>query len=373
MQDTSFPTFDELARRDHEQVIFCHDESSGLRAIIGVHNTSLGPALGGCRMYPYASERDALIDVLRLSRGMTYKAAVSGLNLGGGKAVVIGDPKKDKSELLWRALGRFIEGLGGRYITAEDAGTSMRDMEHIRMETRHVVGISRALGGSGDPSPVTALGVFSGMRAAVEERFSKSSLQGLKVGIQGVGHVGYHLVGHLVRAGAKVFIADVDTEAVKRTVADYRVEAVAPDAIYDVDCDIFAPCAMGGILNEKTIGRLKCSVIAGAANNQLGDEKNDGARLVQRDILYSPDFVINAGGLINVANELEGYNQERALDQAEGIYDILRAVFTRARAENIPTYRAANNLAMDRIEALSKIRRTYTGSIAQAGKMRGVS
>ncbi len=375
MVEPSFQVFDELARRDHEQLVFCRDQASGLRAIIGIHNTSLGPALGGCRMYPYKSERDAIIDVLRLSRGMTYKAAVSGLNLGGGKAVVIGDPKKDKSELLWRALGRFIEGLGGRYITAEDAGTTMRDMEQIRMETSHVVGISRALGGSGDPSPVTALGVFSGMRAAVEERFGKSSLAGLKVAVQGVGHVGYYLVGHLVRAGAKVFIADVDTEAVRRTVADFRVEALAPADIYDVDCDIFAPCAMGGIVNESTIGRLKCSIIAGAANNQLGEEKSDGARLAQRDIVYAPDFVINAGGLINVSNELEGYNQERALDQAEGIYDILRAVFVRSKEENIPTYRAANNLAMERIEAIGRIRRTYTGRIVGPGGSRllGVS
>lgn len=371
MQDNAFGVFDELAKRDHEQVVFCRDEASGLRAIIGIHNTTLGPALGGCRMYPYASERDALIDVLRLSRGMTYKAAVSGLNLGGGKAVVIGDPKKDKSELLWRALGRFIEGLGGRYITAEDAGTSMRDMEFMRMETTNVVGISRALGGSGDPSPVTALGVFSGMRAAVQEQFGKQSVAGLKVAVQGVGHVGYNLVGHLVRAGAKVFVADVDAEAVKRTVSDFRVEGVAPQDIYDVDCDIFAPCAMGGSLNEKTIERLKCAVVAGAANNQLGDEKTDGARLVERGVLYSPDFVINAGGLINVANELEGYNQERALDQAEGIYDILKAVFACAKSDNIPTYRAANNLAMERIEALTKVRRTYTGRAA--GKLRGVS
>jgi leucine dehydrogenase len=372
MQDTGFPVFDELARRDHEQVVFCRDEASGLRAVIGIHNTVLGPALGGCRMYPYKSEQEAVVDVLRLARGMTYKAAVAGLNLGGGKAVIIGDPKKDKSERLFRALGRFIEGMGGRYITAEDAGTSMRDMEYMRMETNYVVGISRSLGGSGDPSPVTALGVFSGMRAAIEERFGKSSLAGMKVAVQGVGHVGYNLVGHLVRAGAKVLVADVDADSVKRTVADFRVEGVAPDAIYDVDCDIFAPCAMGGIVNEKTIGRLKCSIIAGAANNQLGEEKTDGARLAQRGILYSPDFVINAGGLINVANELEGYNQERALDQAEGIYDILKAVFARAKAENIATYRAANNLAMDRIESIGKIRRTYKGTSAVRASWRGI-
>ena len=367
--DVNFEVFEELGKRDHEQVVFCRDERSGLSAIIGIHNTVLGPALGGCRMYPYKSERDAFIDVLRLSRGMTHKAAVTGLNLGGGKCVVIGDPKKHKSELLWRALGRFIEGMGGRYITAEDAGTSMEDMEHIRMETGWVVGISRSLGGSGDPSPVTALGVFSGLRAAVEEKLGRDSFDGLRVAVQGVGHVGSHLVGHLVRAGAEVVVADVDAEAVVRTCEQYNVKSVAADAIYDVPCDVFAPCAMGGSVNATTIPRLGCTIIAGAANNQLGVEKRDGAALAERGILYAPDFVINAGGLINVANELEGYNQERALGQAEGIYRILRDVFERAKLHNIPTWRAANNLAMDRIEAVGRLRRTWTGS---GGTLRGV-
>jgi leucine dehydrogenase len=292
---------------------------------------------------------------------MTYKAAVSGLNLGGGKSVVIGDPKTDKSELLWRAFGRFLEGLGGRYITAEDVGTSVRDMEEIRKETNHVVGISRALGGSGDPSPVTALGVFSGMKACVEEKLGKSSLEGLRVAVQGVGHVGYHLVGHLVRAGAKVVVADVDQESLAKTGKDFRVETVEPDQIYDVPCDVFSPCAMGASVNEETIPRLKCSIIAGAANNQLGDENTDGPRLVERDILYAPDYVINAGGLINVSNELEGYNQQRALAQAEGIYDNILVVFEKAAANRIPTYLAANDVAMERIEAVGRLRRTYVG------------
>ncbi len=370
-----FQVLDMLATRDHEQVIFCRDGASGLKAIIAIHNTVLGPALGGCRMYAYPTELDALTDALKLSRHMTYKAAVSGLNLGGGKAVIIGDPKKEKSELLWRAFGRFVEGLSGRYITAEDAGTSVRDMEMIRMETSHVVGISRALGGSGDPSPVTALGVFSGMRAAVEEKLGRSDLAGLRVAVQGLGHVGAHLVGHLVRAGVKVAVTDIDAEAVQRTLSQYRVEGVEPDRIYDVPCDIFAPCAMGGVLNEATIPRLKCQIIAGAANNQLKDEKADGARLLERGILYAPDFVINAGGLINVSNEIEGYNQERALDQAEAIYDILKAVFARAKANNVPTYRAATNLAMERIEMIGRIRRTYTGHrpIARARALRGTT
>ena len=361
MEHIGYEVFEELGKRDHEQVVFCRDETSGLRAIIGIHNTVLGPALGGCRMYPYASERDALIDVLRLSRGMTYKAAVAGLNLGGGKAVIIGDPKSDKSEILWRAFGRYLEGLGGRYITAEDSGTTMEDMEMIRLETTHVTGISRSIGGSGDPSPVTAFGVFSGMRAAIEERFGTSSFSGLKIAVQGVGHVGYHLVGHLVKAGAKVTIADIELENVRKTVADFSVHAVAPEEIYDQDCDVFAPCALGAIINEETIPRLKCKLVAGASNNQLRDEQADATRLSDKNILYAPDFVINAGGLMNVAKELEGYNQERALKQAEGIYVIMKRVLERANKDNIRTFRAANNLAMERIELVGQIRRTCTG------------
>jgi len=362
VENTGYEVFAELSKRDHEQVIFCRDEVSGLRAIIGIHNTTLGPALGGCRMYPYKSERDALIDVLRLSRGMTYKAAIAGLNLGGGKCVVIGDPKTEKSEVLWRALGRYIHGLRGRYITAEDSGTGIDDMEMIRLETPHVTGISGALGGSGDPSPVTALGVFSGMRAAIEECLSTDRFNKLKVAVQGVGHVGYHVVKHLVEAGAEVVVADVDLENVRRVIADFRVEAVAPDEIYDVDCDIFTPCALGGIINEDTIKRLRCKLIAGAANNQLADEKADGPRLDERGIFYVPDFVINAGGLINVANELDGYNQERALKQASGVYGFVKSTLERARQECIAPYRAAYANAKERIELVGRIRRTCTGS-----------
>jgi len=361
MDELGYRVFEELEKRDHEQVIFCRDEISGLRAIIGVHNTVLGPALGGCRMYPYASERDALTDVLRLSRGMTYKAAIAGLNLGGGKAVIIGDPKADKSEILWRAFGRYLEGLGGRYITAEDSGTTMEDMEMIRLETRHVTGISRSVGGSGDPSPVTAFGVFSGMKAAIEERFNRSDCTGLRVAVQGVGHVGYHLVGHLVEAGAKVVVADIDLDNVRKAVNDFAVEAVAPEQIYDVECDVFAPCALGAIVNEETIPRLQCGLVAGASNNQLRDEQEDARRLDEKNILYAPDFVINAGGLMNVAKELEGYNQERALTQAKGIYSIMKRVLERAKKDNIRTFRAANNLAMERIELVGQVRRTCTG------------
>jgi leucine dehydrogenase len=359
MQDDAPSVFAQMASTDHEQVVHCQDSASGLSAIIAIHNTALGPALGGCRMYPYASHAEALKDVLRLSRGMTYKAAVSGLNLGGGKAVIVGDPKKHKSETLWRALGRFIDGLGGRYITAEDSGSSLEDMETIRQETRHVVGFSRALGGSGDPSPVTALGVFSGMRAAIEEGLGHDRFEGLRVAVQGTGNVGYHLIGHLVRAGAHVIVTDKDADALARVAKDFPVEVTLPDAIYSTDCDVFAPCAMGGSLNAHSIAALRCKVVAGAANNQLAVEAQDGQRLADRHIVYAPDYVINAGGLINVASELEGYHPERALAQAKGIYTTLTRVFAHARERQMLSYAAANALAQDRLTALSQSRRIY--------------
>jgi leucine dehydrogenase len=363
MPDNAYLVFEELAKGDHEQVIFCRDEASGLRAIIALHNTQLGPALGGCRMFPYANERDALVDVLRLSRGMTYKAAVSGLNLGGGKTVIIGDPRRDKSEAMWRSLGRFIHALDGRYITAEDSGSTMADMEILRSETPHVVGISRDLGGSGNPAPVTALGVFSGIRAAIEEALGRTACTGVRVSVQGCGAVGYHIIRHLVEAGAHVTATDVDTVALSRAVADFGVDAVAPDRIYAAPADVFAPCAMGGILNAQTIPQLTCKVVAGAANNQLADERADGQRLADRNILYAPDFAINAGGLINVANELEGYNQERALTHAKQVYGVLQAIFAKARQEKMMTWEAANCLAAERMAALRAMRQTYTGHI----------
>jgi leucine dehydrogenase len=359
MHDDASSVFSQMAATDHEQVIFCRDGASGLSAIIAIHNTTLGPALGGCRMYPYASTQEALHDVLRLSRGMTYKAAVSGLNLGGGKCVVIGDPKKQKSEALWRSLGGFIAGLGGRYITAEDSGSNLNDIETIRHETRHVVGISAALGGSGDPSPVTALGVFSGMRAAIEEGLGHDRFAGLRVAVQGCGAVGYHLVGHLVQAGAHVIVTDKDAATLAKVAEDFPVEVVEPHAIYAVECDVFAPCAMGGILNANTIPQLRCRVIAGAANNQLAHEVEDGARLTAAAITYAPDFVINAGGLINAAGELEGYNAERALAKAQGIHETLSKIFARAKALSIPTFAAANALAQDRIVTFSQSRRIF--------------
>ncbi len=362
--------FDNLASKDHEQVIYCSDASAGLKAIVAIHNTSLGPALGGCRMWQYDNEDDALKDVLRLSRGMTYKAAVAGLNLGGGKAVIIGDSKKEKSEILFRAFGRFVAGLAGRYITAEDVGTSVRDMEWVRMETPHVTGISRSLGGSGDPSPVTAFGVFQGMRAAAKNAFGRDSLSGLTVAVQGAGQVGTHLAKHLTQDGAKVMICDIDAESVKRAVNETRCEGVSPEEIYDVKCDIFAPCALGATINSKTLPRLKAKIIAGAANNQLEDDVTS-TKLGELGILYAPDYVINSGGLINVANELEGYNQDRALQQAGNIYQIITRVFQLATEQRLSTVKAADKLAQERIAAIGRLKQTFTGY--PGGTIRGVS
>jgi leucine dehydrogenase len=366
--------FAELAAKRHEQVTFCYDEVSGLKAIIAIHDTTLGPALGGTRMWPYKSTEEALRDVLRLARGMTFKSAAAGLNLGGGKAVIIGDPKKNRTETLFRAFGRYVEGMGGRYITAEDVGTNVRCMEWVRMETNHVTGISRALGGSGDPSPVTAVGVFAGMRACARERWGKDSLEGKHVAVMGVGAVGHHLVKHILRAGAHATICDIDEDNLKRVTSELPVEVVAPDKIFDVKADIFCPCALGGVINDETIDRLDVEVVAGAANNVLDDERKHGRALMDKGILYAPDYVINAGGLINVANELEGYNQERALRQAEGIYDIIQSVFEIARKEDIPTNKAADNLALRRIAEIDKIRLYVpSGRARRSEPLRGVS
>lgn len=363
--------FEQMELREHEQVVHCYDGTAKLRAIIAIHNTTLGPALGGTRMWSFASEEDALRDVLRLSRGMTYKAAVAGLNLGGGKAVIIGDAKKDKTEQLFRSFGRYVDSLGGRYITAEDVGTSVRDMEWVRMETQHVTGISRALGGSGDPSPVTAFGVFHGIRASMKFITGKDDLSGKKVAIQGAGQVAYHLAKHLVQSGAKVTVCDIDADRVKFVTSDTGCSAVSPEEIYDLDCDVFAPCALGATVNAKTLPRLKCKVIAGAANNQLEDDKIAAPMIQDKGILYAPDYVINAGGLINVANELEGYNADRALQHAEGIFNILQRVYSAASEGKIPTYKAADNLALERIAAIGNTKRVFTGH--KNGKIRGIS
>jgi leucine dehydrogenase len=360
--------FSRVAEMGHERVLLCSNPEVGLRAIIAVHSTVLGPGLGGVRMWPFKSDEEAFTDALRLSRGMTYKAAAAGLNLGGGKAVILGDPKKDKSEALFRSFGRFIESLHGLYITAEDVGTDMEDMELIQTETRWVTGVSAALGGSGDPSSVTAYGVVQGMKAALREKSGEPSLEGKSVAIQGLGSVGIHLARYLREEGSHIVGCDIDAEQVERAASEFGVEIVPPAEILEVDCDILAPCALGAVLNEESIPKLRCGIVAGAANNQLDDEKRDGRELHGSGILYAPDFVINAGGLINVYNELGGgYNRERALRMTRGIYLNLMRVFQISRGEGIATYLAADRLAEERIETIRKLGSRHWGRFIENG------
>ncbi len=343
----------------HEQVVFCENKEVGLKAIIAIHNTTLGPALGGTRMWNYRNEDEALIDVLRLSKGMTYKAAAAGLNLGGGKAVIIGDPKTQKSEGLFRAFGRFVNSLGGRYITAEDVGTGVRDMEYVFMETPWVTGIPKAFGGSGDPSPYTAQGVLQGIKASVKTKLQLDSLKGLRVAVQGLGNVGSNLVQLLLKEGAIVFVSDIDADKVK-TMVNRGAEGVSPEKILEIECDVLAPCALGAVIDDKSIEKLRCSIVAGGANNQLAEARH-GLALMERGILYAPDYVINAGGLMNVFVELEGYSPERALDKTTQVYDNLISVFAMAKAENISTNVAADRVAEARIEMLAKLKHSFQG------------
>ncbi|MEW6663224.1 MAG: Glu/Leu/Phe/Val dehydrogenase [Bacillota bacterium] len=333
---------------NYENLVFGQDRESGLKAIIAIHDTTLGPALGGTRMWAYTSEEEAVRDVLRLARGMTYKAAVAGLDLGGGKAVIIGDSRKEKSEKLLRAYGRFVDTLKGKYITAEDVGTCQQDMDLIRQETAHVVGVDPAQGGSGDPSPFTALGVFHGMKAAAKFVYGSESLAGKRVAVQGVGHVGYHLCHLLADEGAELVITDINQALVEEAVREFGALAVLPQDIFSVQCDIFAPCALGAVINDQTIPHLKCRIVAGAANNVLAEEYH-GEHLIEKGILYVPDFVINAGGLINVAEELHGYQRQRAIDKVVRIYDSVTEVLQVSKKETIPPFQAANRLAEERI------------------------
>jgi leucine dehydrogenase len=358
--------FEQMETMGHERVLICSNPDVGLKAIIAVHSTVLGPGLGGVRMWRYGSDEEAITDALRLSRGMTYKAAAAGLNLGGGKAVIIGDSKTQKSEALFRSFGRYVDSLAGLYITAEDVGTDMEDMELILSETRWVTGVSPSHGGSGDPSPVTAYGTLQGIKSAVNWKYGDTSLKGRSVAIQGLGSVGHYLATYLIEEGAKVFGTDIDSEAIDRATSD-GVEVVSQDEIFDVECDIFAPCALGAILNDDTIPRLKCTIVAGAANNQLSEEKSHAKMLGERDILYAPDFVINAGGLINVYNELLGdYNQERALRMTRSIYLNLTQVFEIAKRDGISTAEAADRLAERRIDTVKKLGARHWGRLMQA-------
>jgi leucine dehydrogenase len=343
---------------DYEQLVFCQDKTSGLKAIIAIHDTTLGPALGGTRMWTYATESDAIEDALRLARGMTYKNAAAGLDLGGGKTVIIGDPRKDKNPEMFRAFGRYIQGLNGRYITAEDVGTTEEDMDLIHLETNYVTGVSAEFGSSGNPSPVTAYGIYVGMKAAAKEAFGDDSLEGKTVAVQGVGNVAYTLCKHLHEEGAKLIVTDINKEAVQRAVDAFGAKAVDINDIYSQEADIFAPCALGAVINDETIPLLKAKVVAGSANNQLKDTVH-GDRLHEMGIVYAPDYVINAGGVINVADELAGYNRERALKRVEGIYDTIGKIFEISKRDSIPTYVAADRLAEERIARVAKSRSQF--------------
>lgn len=347
--------FDYLEEYDYEQLVFCHDKSSGLKAIIGIHDTTLGPALGGTRIWDYENEEDAIIDVLRLSKGMTYKNAAAGLNFGGGKTVIMGDPKKIKSEVLFRTLGRYIEGLNGRYITAEDVNSTTEDMFYVNQETDYVVGLE---GKSGNPSPVTAFGVYRGILAALESVYGSSDLNGKTIAIQGLGAVGYELCRLLKEAGANLIVTALSKESIDRVVNDFGAESVAPDEIYGVECDVFAPCALGAIINDFTIDKLKCRIIAGAANNQLKDTKH-GDILDEKGILYIPDYVINAGGVINVYEEFVGYDKEKAMEKASKIFDNVNEIIEISKRDGIPTYKAADKLAEDRIAKTGRVGKVY--------------
>jgi leucine dehydrogenase len=351
--------FSQLDAFGHQKVVYCSDPSTGLKAIIAIHDTTLGPALGGTRMQPYKSEYEALQDVLRLSRSMTYKSAITGLNLGGGKAVIIGDSRLHKSEALMRRFGRFIENLNGSFITAEDVGTNPRDMEFIRMETKHVTGIPESIGGSGDPSPVTAKGVFMGIKACLKEHFGNDSLAGKSIAVQGIGQVGENLVGLLRNENAKVYISDIDEDRLRQVAKKYGATAVANNNLFDLDIDIYSPCALGATVNTETINRLKCSIIAGSANNQLADEVVHGYMLLEKGIMYAPDYLINAGGLINCYSEIAGFNKKKTLQMAENIYEATRRVLQKSKLENIPTNEAANKIAEKRIEDIRKIKASY--------------
>ncbi|MFZ5824302.1 MAG: Leu/Phe/Val dehydrogenase [Bacillota bacterium] len=359
MPDAIMGVFERMMKDGHEQIVFCYDKATGLKAIIAIHDTTLGPALGGCRMWAYPAEEEALDDALRLSKGMTYKSAASGQNHGGGKAVIWGNPKTEKSEELFRAFGKFVGTLGGRFITGTDVGTEKTDFVWSKMESPWFVALPEEYGGSGDSSIITAFGVWKGIKASAMFRWGSDVLKGRRVVVQGLGKVGYHLVEHLTDEGAILTVTDVMEEKVEAVRQAFpNVEAVTPEKIYDIPCDIFSPNALGGVINDETIDRLRCEVVAGSANNQL-KELRHGDELHRRGILYAPDYVINGGGLIQVADELMGYDRDRAFRKTASIYDMLLKIYAISRDEHIPTYLAANRLAERRIDKVAQLNRIY--------------
>jgi leucine dehydrogenase len=355
--ENDFPIFDHLETGRHEEIVICSDPDSGLRSIIAIHNTVLGPALGGVRMWPYPNESEALIDVLRLSRGMTYKAAISGLNFGGGKAVIIGDPHKDKNKALFRAFGRYVESLGGRYLTAEDVGINEQDMEWVYGVTDYVTGLPKALGGGGAPSPLTAFGVYVGMKACAVKAYGNDSLAGKRIAIQGSGEVGSHLAEYLVKEGAKLYVTDIFEEKAIDLAGKVDAEFVEPDEIYSLDVDIFSPCALGGVINDESVELLNTDIVAGGANNVLEDEERHGEMLYEKGLIYAPDYAINAGGIINISSELEGYDSEKAHKKASKIYDTILEILHYSETHGIPTNIASNKLAEERLKKAADSRK----------------
>jgi leucine dehydrogenase len=347
---------DMIPTEGYERVVKCQDPESGLKAVIAIHDTTLGPALGGLRMWPYATWDDAIFDVLRLSKGMTYKSAVADTGLGGGKSVIIGNPKTDKTEALFRAMGRFVDSQEGQYITAEDVGTCVDDMVIVREETKYVTGLPRSMGSSGDPSPWTALGTFLGIKACLEEVFGSGDFTDRTVAIQGCGHVGQYLADHLHEAGAKLIIADISQDKVNAVAQKTGAKIVDATEIVSTKCDVFAPCALGAIINDESLPTLNTKIVAGAANNVLLGEEH-GQRLKEAGILYAPDYVINAGGIINVSIEVEGeYDEEKSRQKVENIYVALKRVFEISRTEGISTNEASNRLAKERLSRPARTR-----------------
>ncbi|GHC59707.1 Glu/Leu/Phe/Val family dehydrogenase [Ulvibacter litoralis] len=348
------PVFGQMSFDNHEQIVFCNDKDTGLKAIIGIHNTVLGPALGGTRMWQYASEWDALNDVLRLSRGMTFKSAVTGLNLGGGKAVIIGDAKTQKTPELMLRFGEFVHSLGGKYITAEDVGMATSDMDLVRTVTPYVTGISEDKGGAGNPSPITAYGVFMGMKAAAKYTYGSDVLEDKVVYVQGIGNVGEALVENLTNEGAKVFISDINQDRLEEVRDKYSATIYTGSNLYAEQMDIYAPCALGATVNDDTINQLKAKIIAGAANNQLADENKHGQILREKGIVYAPDFLINAGGIINVYAELENYGRQEIIRKTENIYNTTLEILNNAETNGVTTHQAAFDVAQSRIDARKK-------------------
>ena len=361
--------FETLETTGHEQVVFCHSRDAGLRAIIAIHNTTLGPALGGVRMRPYANTDDALRDALRLSRTMTYKNSLAGLNVGGGKAVIIGDPRTDKTEVLFRAFGHYVDSLGGRYITAEDVGTDVNDMEHIYLESEFVTGVHQVHGGSGDPAPFTAYGALQALMASINRKLGHEEVGKVSIAVQGLGHIGMELVKLLRERGAKLYVTDFNEARVERAVTEYGAEAVKPDDIYDVAADVFAPCAAEGVIQMETLDRLKAKIICGTANNQLASHAV-GDALHQRGVLWAPDYAVNAGGVMNVSLEIDGYNRERSMRLIRSIYHNLDRIFDRSERDNISPQRAADQIAESRIQSIGKLKMPLGRTSPRMGNLR---